>query len=133
MFDIPRSFEIIIPGNPISWQRARLNDKRFYDPQKNLKQNLQMFISNTFEDDLFDTAIGIEYEFYIPWPKKPGKDHKQHKSYSKFKPDLDNYIKFYNDAGNNFLWIDDALICAITAFKRYDKNPRTVIKIYEVL
>lgn len=133
MFDIPRSFEITIPGDPISWQRARLNDKRFYDPQKNLKNNLQMFINNAFEDDLFDTAIIVEYQFYIAWPKRPGKDHKQHQSYSKFKPDLDNFIKFYNDAGNNYLWQDDALISAITAFKRYDKNPRTIIKIHEVL
>jgi Holliday junction resolvase RusA-like endonuclease len=36
------------------------------------------------------------------------------------KPDLDNLVKLLKDAGNKLVWMDDAIICQLTARKFYD-------------
>lgn len=45
------------------------------------------------------------------------------------KPDIDNLVKFYLDAGNQILWSDDKKIVELKARKIYSESPRTIIKV----
>lgn len=45
------------------------------------------------------------------------------------KPDLSNYIKFYEDAFNQIVWDDDAIISTIIARKIYSLTPQVQIHI----
>ena len=47
------------------------------------------------------------------------------------KPDLSNLIKFIEDAFNNVLWKDDALISYMFATKKYSFEPKTMIFVKE--
>ncbi len=45
------------------------------------------------------------------------------------KPDIDNLVKFYLDAGNGILWPDDKKIVELKAAKIYAENPQTIIHV----
>ena len=47
------------------------------------------------------------------------------------KPDLSNMIKFIEDVCKGIVYNDDEQIVQITAYKRYDLEPRTEFEIYE--
>lgn len=48
------------------------------------------------------------------------------------KPDADNLLKLVKDALNSIFWFDDKQICDVQMIKRYDRSPRTEIRIFEL-
>lgn len=48
------------------------------------------------------------------------------------KKDLDNYIKYILDIGNQILWHDDSQIVELHAYQQYSENPCTIIEIEDI-
>ena len=73
-------------------------------------------------------AVSLVFVFERPknWPKK------RRPLYHTSKPDTDNLIKFFLDAGNGILWQDDCQIADITAQKVYGEVAQTVAIIREL-
>lgn len=121
-----------IPGNPIPLQRHRNSGKRCFDPQKKVKETLQLYIKNRFRG-LFPAceAIKLVVEYHMPIPKSYSKRRAKEcllGPHAK-KPDLSNLIKFTEDTFNGIVWQDDSLITQIEAMKFYSEVPKTVFKI----
>ena len=78
----------------------------------------------------------MEIIFYFPVPKSTSKKNKELMLQGKImhtkRPDIDNCIKSVTDALNNIAYKDDGQICAITAVKCYDGEPRTEVMIESI-
>ena len=77
------------------------------------------------------TPIAVTYLFEFTPPSSFSKK-KRAESYGKShikKPDLDNLIKFAQDAMNGIAWADDSQVSRSSAEKRYAEEERTVIVI----
>lgn len=70
------------------------------------------------------SALDVELQFVY---KGKGNGHK------KTRPDLDNLIKYILDAANGLLWVDDSIICKLTAEKIYGKEDQIIIRIRELV
>ncbi len=124
--------KIEIPGNPIAQQRARSSYGRFYDPLSETKKKLKNLIApQATNNELINSLIQIEFIFYIAFTKSSSKAFMRdnfHKHCDK-RPDIDNFIKFYLDLMNNFVYTDDSLVGKIIAQKIYSSEPKTIILI----
>lgn len=126
------SYRFVILGPPIPLKRARKGVRGFYDSQKELKQ--QAILSLIVDYGTFvpiKEPIRVLMKFFMPIPdslSKPKKAALDGQDHIK-KPDLTNLAKFYEDAFNEVLWADDALIYEMRLQKSYDTTPRTEILI----
>ena len=132
---------IIIPGNPISKKRPRFARRgKFVQTYNDQKKEESTFLSHAMQEwdnePISNKAISIELRFYMKRPKshyRTGKNAGKLKPdapvFHAKKPDLDNMIKFVLDALNGSVWLDDSLVCSISALKVYDEKPRTEIVI----
>lgn len=132
--------EIEILGIPNALKRARIKQKKFYDPNAKDKEIFQWDVIRALnyleKRSSFPKKkpICLSIQFYFPFPKSLSKKKKEELLGSPhwIKPDIDNLIKFVGDACNKILWKDDAQIYYIEAFKGYSDNPRTIIGMDEL-
>lgn len=127
------SREYVINLAPISWKRAGLSKKTFYDKQKHDKLACGLYLSQQHGNaPKFTKALHVECTFYIPLPASIPRRERSCWC-SKF-PDIDNLQKFLFDAitSTGVIWKDDALISSVHSKKLYDKEPRTHIRITEL-
>lgn len=117
-----------IPGAPIAWQRARISKHGgFYDPQKHLKNAINIHLSN-YEGPLLEGPLFLNVTFFVPIPKSFSKKKigELVGSFHSIKADLDNNLKFFLDtlqsAGTIFK--DDACIAGILAFKIWELHDK---------
>ncbi len=114
-----------IPGAPIALQRPRKGKHGFYDPQRHIKNAMQIYLSH-YEGPLLQGPQFLIVIFYMPIPKTASKKEIQRLkgTFHPLRMDLDNLIKFCldmcQDAGNIFK--DDAIISGALAFKVWDEN-----------
>lgn len=117
-----------------------------YDPQWQLKKNIQQFLEESVrefyqkEDNRIEghklsigQAFRVDWTFHMPIPKSFNQSKKnackwgfiEHTS----KPDRSNLEKFYEDCANGILWHDDSQITCGEIIKKYcnDEKPRTEI------
>jgi len=80
-----------------------------------------------------DCPIRVSWEFGVQMPKLSARRSKEllGKPVTK-RPDLTNYVKFYEDAANGVLWADDKVIAESKSVKIYSLDSYVEIKI-EVL
>jgi Holliday junction resolvase RusA-like endonuclease len=130
---------ITIPGKPIPLKRHRTTSTgHTYNPQQEEMETTFWVMSyqmpkNTLGQVIrpFEGPLKVHFDFFMEIPastpklKKPTMVGIPHFK----KPDADNMIKFYSDAGNSCIWKDDSQIAILSAKKVYDVNPRTVITI----
>lgn len=143
---------VVIPGEPIALARPRAfirgNGIGFYDSQSRdkrqvsdwMERSLRACFDSENKEIVIDASnlscaesIHVKAVFTLPVPRNRNRSEINAILWGlakpNTKPDLDNYIKFYLDAGNGILWRDDCVITSITAKKRYGDQPRTVIDI----
>lgn len=125
-----------IPGPPIPLQRHRHSGKKCYDPQKKEKDHQRWLIKpllNGFEAIKMPIKLVVEYHMPIPkrYSQKGALELLLHPHFT--KPDLSNLIKFTEDTFNGILWKDDSLIAEIEASKFYATEPKTIIRIVNIL
>jgi Holliday junction resolvase RusA-like endonuclease len=125
----------IITGNPIPLARGRIANRRVYDSQKEMKLITGIHIRNQHgELPFYEGPVHLDIYFFFEIPKSfSGKkanaiNAKPHH----IRPDIDNLIKYYLDVSNGILFKDDGCISSISAFKCYDKLPRTEFKLTEI-
>ena len=126
----------VIPGNPIPLARARVHNRKFYDPQKSQKLMTHIAIDGQHDGaELLTGPLHVNITFFMPIPKSIS--HKQslklRGTAHQIKPDLDNLCKFVLDVcSNRLLYHDDCIISRITASKVYDIIPRTEFSFEEI-
>lgn len=79
----------------------------------------------------FQGAVLVEMHFELKIPKRP-KEHQHPGKPHTSTPDLSNLIKLVEDALNNVVWRDDALIAKIISTKFYGSNPSTIVVVREL-
>jgi Holliday junction resolvase RusA-like endonuclease len=132
-----RSKSYCLNINPIAWKRAGLNGKKFFDTQQKDKIAFGLFLAQQHGNDpLFNKPVHLDITFFmkIPQSKARLKTNKNGTPYHYHAtvPDLDNLLKFIQDACKNVTLADDRWICSISAKKVYDNNPRTEFTITEI-
>lgn len=127
-----RTKEYVINISPISWQRAKLSNKRFYDGQTSEKLACGLHLDQQHAGEPpFEKAVHVDATFYMPIPKSICK--RKNTPWVTTFPDLDNLQKFIFDTlTQTGIWKDDRLMCSLTTKKIYDKQPRTHLVITEL-
>lgn len=132
--------EFTIPGNPKALKRHRTVRKgdfiTNYDPSEGDKADF-LAISMEHKPEIpFDEPLSVYYTFAFSRPKA----HYRTGAYSHLlkpsapkwhisTPDMDNLMKFINDAYNGHFWKDDSRICHAVENKIYDDRPYIKIQI----
>ena len=111
-----------------------------YDPSKSKIGTFASVVQEYAPTEPLEGAIYLEVNFYMGRPKNhygSGKNANGLKASSPEwhtgRPDIDNLIKFIQDALNKIYWRDDSIICQIIARKLYSEKPRTEITIKSLL
>ena len=117
-------FHLWIPGRPVPWARTGGSGKRRFlkAKQADNKATLRAHLVRGTMDQKFHLIEGgvfLALAFYFKWPRTRDKWRVSHDS----KPDLDNLVKQFKDAGNGFLWHDDAQVNLLFARKCYGDPP----------
>lgn len=134
---------MILDIEPVEQARPRAvrRGKRIgmYDPPKvsKFKRELRMLAQKRFGDDPLDGELSVEIKFYRPIQKSLSKKERAKRLSGEnrpiVKPDLDNYVKSTLDALNGVLWVDDARIVELHAFKYYSVSPRIEVVVKELV
>ena len=122
----------VLEGPPIPWMRAGRKGNVYYDKQIKEKVRAQWEIKQQMQG-LYSHSeplkVVLECQMPIPksWAKVKQKNAigKPHAS----RPDVDNLLKFVDDALNNILWVDDALIYEVHIRKFYSDEPKTRLSV----
>lgn len=124
----------VIKGDPTPLARARHGRGRTWDPQKQLKLVYGIELERQHNNaPWFDGPLHLDIVFFMPIPKTSTKRrHMIDGTPHRFRPDLDNTIKFILDVATGILFKDDAIISSINAKKLYDLEPRTEFIITEI-
>ena len=129
-----RSITYNIPLNPISWKRAGLNGKCFFDKQTNDKLAVGLYLINQHGSEAkFTGPVKVEITFFMRQSQHVARRTKC--PYVSAFPDIDNLQKFIFDCINNTatIWTDDKQVAWVDARKMYDKEPHTSLTIIELI
>ena len=127
------TYTFVIPGKPVAKGRPKFAKPgikaRVYTPDatRQWERGAKLIIKAAMRGKpLLEGAVKADFELYMPKPKR------LKRKYPTTKPDATNTIKASEDAMNGIVFIDDAQITRITAFKEYSDDPRVVIHVSEV-
>ena len=130
-----------IPGKPKALKRHRVSKNGgMYDPSSADKKQTWLQIAKHRPKLPLEGNIYLKLIFYMPRPKshyRTGKYAHLLKEkckdivYHKYKPDLDNLVKYISDVMNKGFYVDDSQICVLQAEKKYGE-PRIEITIREI-
>lgn len=125
MLEVERC-EIIIPGQPVRWERAGSNQKRRYTKanviaHSEVVQRAWMVAGRPRLPD--NTPLGISATFY--------RDRKPHAT-----PDIDNYLKLVLDALNGLAYRDDSQVTDLERIRKRrvpdGSEPHSVVELFVV-
>jgi len=81
--------------------------------------------------------LRLDVLFVVPipasWPARDKADAATGRRWPTGKPDRDNFLKLIQDAMNEVFWVDDAQVCAGETTKIYGHDPRTEVRITQLL
>ena len=108
--EILRTKNYVIPIHPISWQRAKLNGRQFFDGQIKEKLLFGIYLKQQHNDEpLFDKPIHMDITFFMEQPVYHTRRKIPLPYYHYKTPDLDNLCKFLMDSFKDVLITDDKL------------------------
>ena len=129
---------LTVAGRPVPKGRPRLDTRRtshIYTPQRTqeaeeiMQGEMRQACSVPMDGPL---GLSLYFSFRRPnsWRKalRDAVDDGDEPWYTG-KPDLDNLIKLVKDAGNKILWLDDAQVVHLEAFKNYGPENETTINL----
>lgn len=123
-----------IPGTAISKARPRTtkrgNRAIMYTPDKtkNYENYVKLVAAQYAPEELLVNPLDIELEFYLQRPKSLPKKIQHHVK----KPDIDNLAKSVMDAMEGVIYVNDAQVIALRAYKLYG-FPKCTVRIEEVI
>lgn len=131
------TYELTIPGPPITKGRPRVSRYGTYTPKKtaDFESYVQYCWAAVYGGlNPTDKPLRAELVFYMPIPKSVSKKARaameQGQAHIK-KPDLDNMAKAVLDALNGLAYADDSQIYDLKVSKRYSDRPRTEVILEE--
>lgn len=131
-----KEITLIISDSPRASKRPRKGKYSFYVPDaaKNKKDILKLIQGQIDKNFIKATSeVYIDIKCYIPILSSFSKIDTELAEMGLIrpitKPDIDNYMKTYMDAFNDFLWSDDGQVVDGRLRKYYSKNPRVEVKI----
>lgn len=112
----PEAYSIFIPLVPVAKARPRLGRHGTFTPakSKNAEAEIRYWLANS-GCRMIEGPLRLDVVFHMPRPKSLKKGTVWHTK----RPDADNLAKQVMDAGNGFLWSDDAAICDLRISKVY--------------
>lgn len=132
-------YTFTFPGQPIAQERHRTSGRVHYNPQKALKDKMQLVVKNKCRlqglIEPLEGPIHVEMRFYLAYPIKCDK-----RAVNAFlwglekatcKPDDDNLEKWAKDLFTKIAYVDDKQIISTHLEKHYSLDPRTEITIME--
>lgn len=125
-------YEFTIPLEPVAKGRPRFAKGGIaYTPSKTRKaeQELRFFLSKEFNRPPLDGPLRVFARFTFTRPKSVSESKRPH---MQVKPDLSNIWKTIEDAGNDLIWCDDALIVSATVEKNYGPQSSIYLHVVEV-
>jgi len=126
---MPFHLEFIVSGRPLAKARVRFASGHAYTPERTLSHEARIAAAaqeamNGRPPVEGPVAVVLDIRMPIPgsWPRKRQFLAEIGLLRPIGRPDTDNFIKTL-DALNHIVWVDDAQIVTISAFKRYDISP----------
>lgn len=109
--------KLIFAIKPVPKGRPRLS--RYggaYTPKETVEfeNAIKALVKGQFRRHPIEGPLAVEVKLFFKAPKKASKPYP--------RGDLDNYVKAVLDALNGVVWVDDAQIIGIAAFKGYDER-----------
>jgi len=134
MFEHGKSFSITIPGKPIPKARPRFCRRGehvvTFDRQCEEVDMVRLLMRAKMEGrEPFEGPLRVNMVFIFEPVKRR---QKEYPGFHIKKPDCDNALKFFLDAGNGILWGDDKQIVSLSGIKIYGEKAKTVITIEKV-
>lgn len=131
-----KTYMFYIPGKPIPKRRPAVNYKlkQFYNTQKGAVKPIQLAILEQRPARFkFLPLCRVSFFFMMPRSTKRAKlveryDFAMHLD----KPDIDNLVKFYLDAMNGIIYVDDRTVQLGPCVKVYATDPGVYIKVEEI-
>lgn len=128
-----------IEGTPIAKARHRMfrtkHGIKAYDKQSCEKEMHRWIFKRKMDEKGYkivsSALLNMELTVGIPYPKKYARA-KIKPYYVKSRPDLDNYVKYYQDVMNGIVYKDDSQIVSLQAKKVYKDMPFVEINLHEV-
>lgn len=127
--------ELVLPGKPIPKKRPRFSAMgkfvQVYNPSKKEQEAAEIVLRSLWTLSPIEGPVELNVAFYMPIPSSWSKSKQERFNGAPHicTPDVDNTLKQYLDVMNGIVYVDDRQIHKITAVKKYDKYPRTVIKV----
>jgi Holliday junction resolvase RusA-like endonuclease len=130
-----------IHGAPIPQKQTRCTCiggvPRLYDPGKKEKEQIQWQIRPYAPKEPLKGPIELTMTFFMPIPKSTSSKGRKaminRVILPVVKPDADNLAYLITNALKKIVYEDDKQICASHVYKFYGEEPKTVIKVREIL
>lgn len=130
------SYTYEIEGDPIALARMRLSTRGIWDPQRQLKFNVGLYLKTLHNNKQpLCGPLHLDITLFMPFPKNMNQRVREKNllSWHYCKPDLSNMLKFYEDIAEKAgIFKNDSQICSLTAKKVYDHVPRSRFTISEI-
>ncbi len=134
-------FQFEIHGIPVPQKQTRFSNAggfvRCYDPSKKDKEQIQWQIKPFAPKEPLTGPIELTIAFFLPIPKGTSKAMTQQMINRVIlpvkKPDEDNLAYIVTNALKEIVYKDDNQICAKHVYKFYGPEPKTVIRVREIL
>ena len=132
--------EIMILGKPCSKARPKFFRRgKFvgtYDPKANEKNDVALVVRQQAPDKPLEGPLSMTLVAYMPIPKSVShiRRVKMERGFLRpaVRPDANNINRFYTDAAEGILYLDDSQIVALSTLKYYSDRPRVEITIEPV-
>ena len=114
------TISFFIPGAPRAKQRHRFGGGHSYTPRETVvaEKTMGMYAKLAMGNrPPFKGPVSVIIEVYYARPKSWPKKRKD--VWKTSKPDVDNLVKLGKDSMNRIVWLDDAQVVSLFAFKRY--------------
>jgi Holliday junction resolvase RusA-like endonuclease len=125
--------ELIVPGKPLGWRAPFVGARGAFTPRTPIMGQIRALLKQQYDGPLLDGHLATIITFYMPIPKatsiKKRKEMMDGKIFPTGTPDLGNLEKFASDYLQTIVYENDSVIVESHCQKKYDENPRTVIRI----
>lgn len=127
-------FNLNLP--PVSWSAHKGYGKRSYNPKQKERDQYQLqFLKQYTLPFLLNSPLRIEFTFQFAYPKSYSKKKitqiQEENNLHTIRPDATNLQKFLEDALKGVVISDDSIVHDIRSIKRFGKENKVNIKIYQ--
>lgn len=125
-----------IHSKPKPQKQTQFGNRRFYDPSKQSKREIQWQIRPHAPKEPLKGPLSVQITFYMPIPKETTKALRAQMlnglALPYKRPDIDNMAYLVTNAMNDIIYKDDSQIVDLILHKRYAETPKIVVQVLEL-